>query len=219
MNKCVAYYRVSTEKQGRSGLGLETQRSVVADFVRSKGIEVLGEFVEVQTGKNDDREQLSKAIALAKKNNCAVVVAKLDRLSRSVSFISGLMASGVKFVSVELGEDVPAFMLHIFAAFGEEERRLISERTKSALQVAKKRGVKLGSKNPIIQKKIIEATKQRGNRTKEALLPMIQEAFDNDVFQIDDVCDYLNTKGFYSPRGNPWRKGTLYKFWVMAKGL
>lgn len=215
MNKCVAYYRVSTEKQGRSGLGLEAQRSVVADFVRTKGIEVLGDFIEVQTGKKDDREELSKAIALAKKNNCAVVVAKLDRLSRSVSFISGLMASGVKFVCVELGEDVPTFMLHIFAAFGEEERRLISERTKSALQVAKKRGVKLGQQNENVKLSHI----QRGNKTKEAVLPMIQEAFDNDVFQIDDVCGYLNTKGFYSPRGNPWTKGTLYKFWVMAKGL
>lgn len=88
-----------------------------------------------------------------------------------------------------------------------------SSLTKTALQVAKKRGVKLGQQNENVKRSHI----QRGNRTKEAVLPMIQEAFDNDVFQIDDVCGYLNTKGFYSPRGNLWTKGTLYKFWVIVR--
>jgi len=140
--KYVAYYRVSTAKQGKSGLGLEAQKENVRAFVENEG-ELIGEYLEVQSGRKDTREELWKAIRLAK-NECArIVIARLDRFSRKVSFISGIMDQGVSLVVAEMPH-ASEFQLHIFAALAQEERRLISERTKAALAQAKKRGVKLG---------------------------------------------------------------------------
>jgi DNA invertase Pin-like site-specific DNA recombinase len=145
----IAYLRVSTNGQGKSGLGLEAQREAIARFAESEQFAIVGEFVEVETGKGADalsrRPQLAKALAAAKKNGsmCPVVVAKLDRLSRDVAFVSGLMAKRVPFIVAELGPNIDPFMLHVYAAVAEKERALISERTREALQKAKKRGVKL----------------------------------------------------------------------------
>ncbi len=133
--KAVAYYRVSTSEQGRSGLGLEAQQRAVADFASHHGIEVEGAYTEVQSGKVSDtttgRPQLGAAIDHAKRIGGSVIVSKLDRLSRDVHFISGLMANRVQFVVTELGLDVQPFTLHIFASVAELERKLISERTKA----------------------------------------------------------------------------------------
>jgi DNA invertase Pin-like site-specific DNA recombinase len=148
MSPLVAYYRVSTKKQGRSGLGLGAQRKAVAAFAAAEGFTIIAEFTEVETGKGSDaldkRPQLSAALKAAKKAKCEVAVAKLDRLSRDVAFVSGLMSQRVPFISCELGVDVDPFMLHLFAALAEKERRLISQRTKEALAEARERGVKLG---------------------------------------------------------------------------
>ena len=139
-SKFVAYYRVSTQQQGRSGLGIEAQRAAVARFAAAEGIEIAAEHVEVETGKGSDaldrRPQLAAALKRAKAEKCPVVVAKLDRLSRDVAFISGLMAQRVAFIVTELGPDVDPFMLHIYAALAEKERALISARTKDALAAA-----------------------------------------------------------------------------------
>jgi DNA invertase Pin-like site-specific DNA recombinase len=144
----IAYYRVSTQKQGRSGLGLDAQRRAIAAFAASEGFAIIAEFVEVETGKGSDalerRPQLKAALKAAKKAKCEVAVAKLDRLSRDVAFISGLIAQRVPFIVASLGRDVDPFMLHIYAALAEQERRMISRRTKEALAEAKQRGVKLG---------------------------------------------------------------------------
>ena len=144
----ISYIRVSTARQGRSGLGLEAQRRAIAEFCEREGLAVTGEFVEVETGKGADalerRPQLAAALAAAKKARCSIIVAKLDRLSRDVAFIAGLMASRVPFIAAELGADADPFMLHLYAALAEKERRMISARTKDALQAAKARGVKLG---------------------------------------------------------------------------
>ena len=133
MTSAVAYYRVSTQRQGRSGLGIEAQRAAVARFAEAEGITILQEFTEVETGKGADaldrRPQLAAALASARQAKCPVVVAKLDRLSRDVAFIAGLMAQRVPFIVAELGADADPFMLHLYAALAEKERRLISERT------------------------------------------------------------------------------------------
>jgi len=145
----ITYLRVSTSQQSRSGLGIEAQRQALLQFAGSEGLELVGEFIEVETGKGSDaldrRPQLKAALAAAKKLKCPVAVAKLDRLSRDVHFISGLMAHRVPFVVAELGPDVDPFVLHLFAALAEKERSLISARTRQALAAAKARGVTLGS--------------------------------------------------------------------------
>src|SRR5882724_162879 len=149
MKTAVAYYRVSTQRQGRSGLGLEAQRTAVARFAETEGITLAGEFTEVETGKGADaldrRPQLAAALATARLAKCPVLVAKLDRLSRDVAFIAGLMAQRVPFVVAELGTDADPFMLHLYAALAEKERRQISERTRAALAARKGRGTKLGN--------------------------------------------------------------------------
>jgi DNA invertase Pin-like site-specific DNA recombinase len=126
----ITYIRVSTSGQGRSGLGIEAQRQTLAHFAATEGYEVAREFIEVETGKGSDaldrRPQLKAALAAARKLKCHVGVAKLDRLSRDVHFISGLMAHKVPFVVAELGPDVDPFVLHLFAALAEKERSLIS---------------------------------------------------------------------------------------------
>ena len=144
----VGYIRVSTSKQGRSGLGIEPQREALARFAHAEDFEIVREFVEVETGKGSDaldrRPQLKAALADARRRKCAVAVAKLDRLSRDVHFISGLMAHRVPAAVTELGPDVDPFILHLFAALAEKERAMISARTKAAHAAAKERGVQLG---------------------------------------------------------------------------
>jgi DNA invertase Pin-like site-specific DNA recombinase len=147
----IAYYRVSTDKQGKSGLGLEAQREALSRFAASEALEIAGEFIEVETAKDADalekRPQLAAALRRAKQIKCPIAVAKLDRLSRSVAFISDLMSKRVPFIVAQLGRNVDPFMLHIYAALAEKERALISERTKEALAKAKERGVVLGNPN------------------------------------------------------------------------
>lgn len=147
-HRIVAYYRVSTAKQGSSGLGLEAQREAVTRFAEAEGLEVVAEHVEVETGKGADalerRPVLAAALAQAKTTGASVAVAKLCRLSRDVAFIASLMAQRVPFVVAELGADADPFMLHLYAALAEKERALIAERTRAALAAAKARGQKLG---------------------------------------------------------------------------
>ena len=151
MKPIVGYIRVSTSQQGRSGLGIEAQHEALVRFAADAGFDVAAEFVEVETGKGSDalnrRAQLAAALAKARSLRCPVAVAKLDRLSRDVHFISGLMAHRVPFVVSELGPDVDPFVLHLYAALAEKERALISSRTKLALAAAKAKGVKLGNPN------------------------------------------------------------------------
>src|ERR1700716_2079768 len=139
----ITYVRVSTSKQGRSGLGIEAQRQSLHQFAKAEGLELVREFVEVETGKGSDaldrRPQLKAALGAARKLRCHVAVAKLDRLSRDVHFISGLMAHRVPFLVADLGADVDPFVLHLFAALAEKERAMISVRTKEALARAKRR--------------------------------------------------------------------------------
>ena len=157
MQPLIAYYRVSTQKQGRSGLGLEGQRAAVHAFALAEGFEVIEEFTEVETGKGSDalerRPQLKAALKAAKKAKCEIAVAKLDRLSRDVLFIAGLMSQRVPFIVCALGRNVDPFTLHIYAALAEQERRMISQRTIAGLAAAKARGTKLGTSVTVLAEK------------------------------------------------------------------
>ena len=142
MARFVAYYRVSTAGQGRSGLGLDAQREAVARHVAGAGGRIIAEFMEVESGKRDARPQLAAALAACHAHRATLLVAKLDRLARNVRFIAGLMESGVPFVACDMPNSTP-FMLHVYAAVAQEEGRAISARTKAALAAAKDRGVRL----------------------------------------------------------------------------
>lgn len=148
MRQAIGYIRVSTDKQGKSGLGLEAQARTLVAFAEANGFEFVGTFTEVQSGKDDGakRPQLVLALDCARARGLPIIVAKLDRLSRDVHYISGLMRHKVPFIVAELGADTDPFMLHIYAALAEKERTMISQRTKAALKAAKARGVKLGGR-------------------------------------------------------------------------
>lgn len=205
-NPIVAYYRVSKERQGRSGLGLEAQRRAVKAFAAAEGFVVAEEFTEVETGKGHDalerRPELRAAMKVAKKTRCEVVVAKLDRLSRDVHFISGLMVHRVPFIVTALGRDVDPFMLHIYAAVAEKERRMISERTRAALAEAKAKGKKLG--NP----KLAKANKEAALERAEQLRPILTEL---QNLSANKIAKELNARHIATPRNKPWSAKTVIK--------
>ena len=140
----VAYYRVSTERQGASGLGLEAQQKAVRDYLNGGAWELCAEHVEVESGKNADRPELAKALAACRKHKARLVIAKLDRLSRNLAFVATLMDAGVEFTAVD-NPHANKLTVHILAAVAQHEREMISERTTDALRAAKARGVKLGN--------------------------------------------------------------------------
>jgi DNA invertase Pin-like site-specific DNA recombinase len=205
----IGYVRVSTGKQGRSGLGLEAQRETLTRFASAEGF-VLGRvFTEIETGKGADalerRPQLSAALEEARRRKCPVVVAKLDRLSRDVHFISGLMAHRVPFLVAELGPDVDPFILHLFAALAEKERAMISARTKAALAAAKARGVRLGGpKLKIARKNAAASIKANADRQAANVIPIIREIQRTGVSTLRDLADALNARGIPTSRGGRW---------------
>jgi len=211
----VAYYRVSTRKQGGSGLGLDAQREAVARFAQAEGLEIVTEFTEIETGKGfdalDRRPQLAAALAQARKNGkCPVVVAKLDRLSRDVHFVSGLMAHRVPFIVAELGTDCDPFMLHIWAALAEKERRLISERTKAALAAAKARGTALGNPRLAAARAIAHVRLKIKAETHARLVaPAIREAEATGASSLRSIAAALNARGIATARGGRWEAQTV----------
>ena len=210
MQHAVAYYRVSTARQGRSGLGIEAQRAAVARFAESEDLTLTAEFVEAETGKGADaldrRPQLAAALAAGKAGKCPVIVAKLDRLSRDVAFIAGLMAQQVPFIVAELGADADPFMLHIYAALAEKERRLISERTKAALAACKAQGARLGNRSNAGE----AAALGRKVQTAEAdafaanVLPIIASLRASGVRGLRGLATALNNRGVRTARGGRW---------------
>ncbi|MER9403678.1 recombinase family protein [Mesorhizobium caraganae] len=209
MKPVISYLRVSTSGQGKSGLGLDAQRQAIAHFAEAEGFDIAAEFVEVETGKGADalsrRPQLAKALAAAKKAGCSIVVAKLDRLSRDVAFISGLMAKRVPFVVAELGSNVDPFVLHLFAAVAEHERAVISKRTRAALTAAKERGVKLGGPKLVeAQRRSMEVRMAQADDFAANILPIIRDIQASGVKSLRQIAVALNVRGIASARGGTW---------------
>jgi len=194
MTRYIAYFRVSTEKQGKSGLGLAAQRTLIERFL-SAGDEVIAEFVEVQSGKNDERVELWKAIAHAKKQDAKILIAKLDRFSRKVSFIAGIMEQGIGLVVAEMPHATD-FQLHIFAALAQEERRLISERTRNALAEAKKRGVELGKNGKTLAAKHRQEADERADALRPVIMPMVAAGL-----SYSEIARRLNEQGIQTVNG------------------
>lgn len=203
----VSYIRVSTARQGRSGLGLDAQREAVRQYLN--GAEPIAEFVEVETGKGANalakRPQLAEAIALAKKSKATLVIAKLDRLARNVHFISGLMESGVEFVAVDMPQ-ASRFTLHIMAAVAEQEARAISERTIAALSAAKARGTVLGSHGKV------QAARNQADAI-DRLSPVAErlKTMKADGLTVRAMVAKLNDEGVTSPGGGKWHPSSLQK--------
>jgi DNA invertase Pin-like site-specific DNA recombinase len=204
----IAYLRVSTTGQGRSGLGLDGQRAAIEAFAAANGFVIAGEHVEVQSGKGadalDQRPQLATALQAARKlgKGTSVIVAKLDRLSRDVAFIAGLMAQKVPFIVAELGADADPFMLHLYAALAEKERALIAARTKAALQAAKGRGVTLG--NPkLAQAREVANTRKKAeaDQTASEVMPVIASIRQGGATSLRAIAAVLEARGVRAPRG------------------
>ncbi len=212
MSQCaIAYYRVSTQRQGRSGLGLEAQRAAVARFAEAEGITILQEFTEVETGKGADaldrRPQLSAALASARLAKCPVLVAKLDRLSRDVAFIAGLMVQRVPFIVAELGADADPFMLHLYAALAEKERRMISERTRTALASRKLSGTKLGNPTNTAEAAALgrEVSIREADRFADTLLPIVHAIQRTGIVSLRGIAIALNDRGVRTARAGRWQ--------------
>lgn len=206
MQPLVAYHRVSTASQGRSGLGLEGQRAAVETFAKAEGFQIVATFTEVETGKGSDaldrRPQLKAALKAAKKLKCEVAVAKLDRLSRDVAFIAGLMSQRVPFIVTALGRNVDPFTLHIYAALAEQERRMISQRTSAGLQAAKAKGVKLGNQQ------VADANAAAAKARAEALRPVLEELTGHSA---NAIAKTLNERNVPTPTGSPWSAKTIIR--------
>ena len=206
MAKYIAYLRVSTAKQGSSGLGLEAQQAAIKSFLK-EGDKVVATFKEVESGKDDARPQLAKALREVELTGAKLLVAKLDRLSRAVSFISCLMDSKVDFVACDQPDATP-FSIHIYAAVAEHERNMISQRTKAALQAAKERGVKLGGwrEGPKVDQTKGTAANQRRARSFNArVLDAIAELQAEGATNLSDLARRLNERGIPTSRGGEWK--------------
>ena len=215
MKPIVAYIRVSTSQQGRSGLGIEAQRDSLARFASGEGFEIVAEFVEVETGKGADaldrRPQLAAALAMALKAKAAVVVAKLDRLSRDVAFVSGLMAQRVPFIVAELGADADPFMLHLYAALAEKERHLIADRTRAALASKKAAGAILGNRTNLAEAsaKGVEANRAAADAFAANVLPIIRQVEAAGAKGSRAIAAALNARGVRTARGGEWHSSTV----------
>lgn len=194
MSRYVTYLRVSTASQGRSGLGLAAQRSRIQQFLTEQD-EVLREFVEVQSGRIDARTELWSAIEFARRHSAKILIAKLDRFSRRVSFISALMDQGVGLVVADM-PNATDFQLHIFAALAQEERRMISERTRSALREAKRRGVLLGKNGKILAEKHKREAVERAKQIEPAIRPLLGKGM-----SLRAIADALNEQGVVTASG------------------
>jgi DNA invertase Pin-like site-specific DNA recombinase len=191
-------------------LGLDAQRERCAAFAAAGGYAITEEFAEVETGKGTDdldrRPQLAAALAAARRLRCAVLVAKIDRLSRDVAFIAGLMAQRVPFVVADLGDDVDPFLLHIYAALAEKERRLISERTRVALAAKRARGEPLGNRVNLAEAQAIGAAAVSAGacRLAENVLPVIRQVQAGGSTSLRGIAAVLNARGVRSARGGRW---------------
>lgn len=204
--KFVAYYRVSTAQQGKSGLGLEAQQAAVKTYLNGGSWELAGEFTEVESGKRKNRPQLEAALAMCRKQKATLVIAKLDRLARNLHFISGLMESKINFVAVDM-PTANRLTVHILAAVAEEEARAISARTKAALASAKARGVRLGSNGATLGK----ANAASARKTALSLKPIIQQLRADGITTVRAIAEALNAREIQTPQGRQWHSTSVHR--------
>jgi DNA invertase Pin-like site-specific DNA recombinase len=198
----VAYYRVSTDRQGRSGLGLAAQQQTVRAFVA--GGQVITEFTEVETGKRNDRPELAKALAACRRHKAKLVIAKLDRLSRNLAFIAAMMDSGVEFVAVD-NPYASRLTLHILAAVAEHEREMIAERTRAALQAAKARGTRLGRYGAEV---LAPAYRQAAMERARQIAPVLAD-LKNQGLSTRAMAGALTARGIPTPAGGKWHPASV----------
>src|SRR5437868_9578956 len=207
--RAVAYLRVSTGRQGRSGLGLEAQREAVARYAAGHGCGVTAEYVEIETGKGANalskRPQLMAALAEAKRSSATLVIAKLDRLARNVHFISGLMETGVDFVVADMPH-ADKFRLHLEAVIAEDEARRISERTKDALAAAKAKGVELGKNGKVLA----ALNKAAADERVTPLIPVLLD-LTGPGLRLRQMVATLSDRGVASPAGGKWHLANLHR--------
>jgi DNA invertase Pin-like site-specific DNA recombinase len=211
--KFVSYLRVSTARQGISGLGLEAQRESVASYLNGGKWSLVKEVVEVESGKRNDRPAIAEALRLCRLHRATLIIAKLDRLARNVHFISSLMESGVEFVAVDFPQ-ANRLTVHILAAVAEHEASMISARTKAALAAAKARGVELGGQRGSLDRmarmaqkgNVASATVRRATVAKrnEDLLPVIEDIRAAGYTTPQQIADGLNERGITAARGGAW---------------
>lgn len=208
----IAYYRVSTAQQGRSGLGLEAQQAAVHAYVNGGARRLVGTFTEVESGKKADRPELAKALAACRLQGATLIVAKLDRLSRSVSFISALIDANVDFQAVDMPE-ANKLVLHILASMAQHEREMISARTKAALAQAKARGVRLGNPNLKAPAGVhaigTAAIKEKAHADAAERIDIIRSIQAGGVASLNAIAAELNLRGITTPRGGQWQATTV----------
>lgn len=200
MTKIVSYTRVSTDRQGASGLGLQAQTAAIADYARQHGGEIVASYQDVESGKNNDRPELAKALAHAKKAKAALVIAKLDRLSRDAAFLLQLQAASVRIVIADQPH-IDKMMFGILAVFAESERDAISKRTKAALAAAKARGIQLGSRDPARLEKARARNTEIAQARAQNLAPIIESIEKAGVTTLQGICEALQARGVRTPRG------------------
>lgn len=216
MCKVIAYYRVSTDGQGRSGLGLEAQRQAVTALCQSRGWQIIEEFTEVESGKKADRARLTAALHHAKVTGGTLVIAKLDRLSRNAAFITALQDSGAKFIAADMPE-ANELTVHIMAAVAQAERQAIAKRTKEALAAAKARGVTLGNPNGAAALRraakgnaaSLQSIKGNADSFARDLSPIIDRLRSEGRTSLPQIAAGLNDGGFSTPRGGKWHPSSV----------
>ena len=206
----VSYIRVSTKAQGQSGLGLDAQRKAVTDYLNGGRWSLVDEYVEVESGANDERPKLAEALARCRLHNATLVIAKLDRLSRDAHFLLGLQKAGVKFVAADMPE-ANEMIVGIMAVVAQAERRMISERTRAALAAAKERGVKLGGDRGNLaavgakgRLAALEMRRRAAKQRAEDLKPIIAELRTQGITSLKKIAAGLNARGIPAARGGKW---------------
>ena len=204
MESIISYYRVSTQKQGNSGLGIEAQRATVTDYAQRAGALVVAEFIEVESGKRNNRPQLAEAIAEAKRTGATLVIAKLDRLARNAGFVFALRDAGVKFIACDIPE-ANTLTVGIFAVMAQHEAELISTRTRAALQAKKARGEKLGKPENLTAEARAKgreahsrnAANNQNTKTARGYALLLR----GNGSSLRQMAATLNAEGFKTPRG------------------
>ncbi|WP_267428587.1 recombinase family protein [Methylobacterium sp. GC_Met_2] len=215
----ISYLRVSTERQGRSGLGLEAQRRAVADFLSGGSWRHVAELVEVESGSRDNRPRLSEAMALCRLHGATLVIAKLDRLSRDAAFLLNLQKAGVRFVAADMPE-ANELVVGIMAVVAQAERKMISTRTKAALAAAKARGVQLGKPENLSNREAGQVRSrvrqtQRSEERARDLVPVIATLRAEGAVSLRQIAAALNTRGIPAARGGVWSAAQIQR--VLAK--